>query len=278
MYKKTVIITHKNCPDGFTAAWVAWTIFKDNADYIGESPGQKDFSYLHKLKNKNVYIFDIYVPQELINKIKQIANNLVVIDHHPNSENLKGIHYNEKHSAGYLCWQYFYPKKDIPAFIKLISDNDTGTWKIKYSEELSLYVKYNVKPVLLKYNFKQLSKLTNDSDLKLAIKIGINYKEYELNLIESVAKYAKQKKYKNYSVLIVESCIPSLGGKIATYLSNKPGIKFGAVYRTLAPNKYLITTRSNNKSVDLNKIANKYGGGGHKGAASFVVKKLDIFN
>ena len=143
MYKKTVIITHKNCPDGFTAAWVAWTIFKDKADYIGESPGEKDFTYLHKLKNKNVYIFDIFLPQELINKIKKIANKLVVIDHHPNSENLKGIHYNEKHAAAYLCWQYFYPKKDIPAFIKLISDNDTGTWKIKYSEELSLYVKYN---------------------------------------------------------------------------------------------------------------------------------------
>ena len=275
MSKKTVVITHKNCPDGFVAAWVAWTIFQHNAIYIGENPGQKDFSYSYKLKNKDVYIFDIYVPQELIYKLKKITRNLVIIDHHSNSENLKGIYFNYEHSAAYLCWKYFYPTKNIPLFIKMISDNDTGQWKIKYSEELSLYVKNKIKPVLLKYNFKQVSKLTNNSFLKLAIKIGINYKEYELNLIESVAKYAKQKKYKNYSILIVESCIPSLGGKIATYLSNKPGIKIGAVYRKLAPNKYLITTRSNNKSVDLNKIANKYGGGGHKGAASFVVKSLD---
>ena len=68
-----------------------------------------------------------------------------------------------------------------------------------------------------------------------------------------------------------------LGGKIATYLSTKPGIQIGAVYRSLAHNKYLVTMRSSHKSVDLNKIAGNYGGGGHKGAASFVVKSLNIF-
>ena len=275
MNKKTIVITHKNCPDGFVAAWVAWTIFKDKADYIGEHPGQTDFSYISKLKNKDVYIFDIYVPQELINKLKKITKNLVVIDHHANSEVLKGIYYDNKYSAAHLCWKYFYPTKDIPPFIKMISDNDTGQWKIKYSRELTSYVYNKIKPILLKYNFKQVSKLLNDADLKLAIKIGINYREYELNLIESVAKYAKKKKFKSHSVLLLESTM--LGGKIATYLSLQPGIKIGAVYRYLAPNKYLITMRSSHKSVDLNKIASEYGGGGHAGAASIVVKKLDIF-
>ena len=66
-----------------------------------------------------------------------------------------------------------------------------------------------------------------------------------------------------------------LGGKIATYLSEQPGIKIGIVYRYIAPDKYLVTTRSNHKSVDLNKIAGEYGSGGHAGAASFVVKSLD---
>lgn len=273
MSKKTVVITHKNCPDGFVAAWVAWTIFQHNAIYIGENPGQKDFSYSYKLKNKDVYIFDIYVPQELIYKLKKITRNLVIIDHHSNSENLKGIYFNYEHSAAYLCWKYFYPTKNIPLFIKMISDNDTGQWKIKYSEELSLYVKNKIKPVLLKYNFKQVSKLNSMSFLKLAIKIGTNYKEYELNLIESVAKYAKKIKFKSFPSLIMESTM--LGGKIATYLSEQPGIKIGIVYRYIAPDKYLVTTRSNHKSVDLNKIAGEYGSGGHAGAASFVVKSLD---
>ena len=35
MNKKIVVITHKNCPDGFGSAWVAWTVFKNKAIYDG---------------------------------------------------------------------------------------------------------------------------------------------------------------------------------------------------------------------------------------------------
>jgi len=273
MSKKIVVITHKGCPDGFVAAWVAWTIFQHKAIYIGENPGQKDFSYLHKLKNKDVYIFDIYVPQELIYKLQKITNKLVIIDHHINSKELKGIYFNNDFSAAYLCWTHFYPNKDVPLFIKMISDHDTGQWKIKYSEELTLYVRNKIKIVLLKYNFKQVSKLMSMSFLKLAIKIGTNYREYELNFVESVAKYAKKTRFKSFPSLIMESTM--LGGKIATYLAAQPGIKIGIVYRYLSHDKYLVTTRSSHKSVDLNKIAGEYGSGGHAGAASFIVKSLD---
>ena len=68
MNKKIVVITHKNCPDGFTAAWVSWTKFKNKADYIGEYPGQKiatdlknpDFVKLCKAMGADAYRVTVF--------------------------------------------------------------------------------------------------------------------------------------------------------------------------------------------------------------------------
>ena len=275
MNKKNIVITHKNCPDGFLAAWVAWTKFKNNASYIGEHPGQKRLLYMDKLMNKNVYIFDISFPFKFIRNLEKITNKLVVIDHHPGSNYLNTIQnknfiYNEKYSAAYLTWKYFYPKKLIPQFIKLISDNDTGTWKMKYSKELSIYLKYKVKLKLKNDHFKKTTNLVSKTKLNKAIETGIIYKEYENQLIESIAKIAVKKQWHKYNVLIANANVPHLGGKIATFISQMPNIDIGIVYRKISDTEILFTMRSNKKNIDLNKIASKYGGGGHKGAASFV--------
>lgn len=273
MNKKIVVITHKNCPDGFGSAWVAWTLFKNKARYITEHPGQKTLSYTNDLKNKDVYIFDISFPAEYIYYLNKITNKLVVIDHHPDSVHLKkekNYIYNNKYSAAYLCWKFFYPKKKMPYFIKLISDNDTGTWKLKYSKEFSLYMKNRLKLSLDEETFNKASKLINIDYLKKAVTIGYIYLEYENKIINSIMKIIKFKKWKKFNIMIGNANIPQFGGLIANKISELPNIDFGVVYRKLDKNKYLYTMRSFNKKVNLNLIAKKYGGGGHPGAASFI--------
>lgn len=279
MNKKIVVITHKNCPDGFGAAWVAWTLFKNKATYIPEHPGQQTLSYTNDLKNKDVYILDISFPAEYIYSLNKITNKLVVIDHHPDSVHLKkdkNYIYNKKHSAAYLCWEYFYPNKNIPYFIKLISDNDTGTWELKYSKEFSLYMKNKLKLSLDEDTFNRASKLINIKYLKKAVTIGYIYLEYENNIINSIMKIIKFKKWNNFKIMIGNANIPHFGGLIATKISELPNIDFGVVYRILDTNKYLYTMRSRKKKVNLNLIAKKYGGGGHSGAASFI-GPVDVF-
>lgn len=278
MNKKIVVITHKNCPDGFTAAWVSWTKFKNKADYIGEYPGQKNLSYTNKLENKDVYIFDISFPLEFLQFLEKIVNKLVVIDHHPNSCCLdkfksKDFVFDSKYSAAYLCWKYFYPKKKVPLFIQLISDNDTGTWKLQDSKELTMYMKYRIKLKLKESNFNKVKELLHKSKLNKALEIARIFREYEQELINKIAKIAVPKQWRKYKVLLANANVPQLGGKIATQLSEVPGIDIGIVYRRINDDEILFTMRSNNKKVDLNKIAKKYGSGGHPGAASFTIKK-----
>jgi len=282
MNKKIVIITHKNCPDGFCAAWVAWTKFKNTALYIGERPGQTNLKYFNKLKDKDVYIFDISIPHSLISDLKTIVNKLVIIDHHPDSSNLidskePNLIYDDKYSAAYLCWKFFYPKKKVPEFIKLISDNDTGTWKMKNSKELTSFVRYNVKTILKPSNFSKISKLLTPSFLKLGVQIGSYYAEYENQLIATIVRSATYKQWGKYKIMIINANIPTIGGKIATKLSEQPDVEIGIVYRKLDDTNTLFTMRSNKKHIDLNKIAKKFGGGGHLGAASFITSKNIVF-
>ena len=282
MNKKIVIITHKNCPDGFCAAWVAWLKFKQTAEYIGEKPGQTNLDYVDKLKDKDVYIFDISFPSVFTTYLKSIVNKLVIIDHHPDSlylidKQTSDLIYNDKYSAAYLCWKFFYPKKKVPEFIKLISDNDTGTWKMKNSKELTSFIKYNIKTKLNPKHFKKTSKLLTPSFLKLGIQIGTYYAEYENQLITTIVRSATYKQWGKYKIMIINANIPTLGGKIATKLSEQPDVEIGIVYRKLDNKNTLFTMRSNKKHIDLNKLAKNFGGGGHLGAASFVTNKNIIF-
>ena len=283
MNKKIVVITHKNCPDGFVSAWVAWTIFKDNANYIGENPGQNALPYSNSLKNKEVYIFDISFPSKFINYLKSITSKLIMIDHHPDSDylqkefNNKNFIFDKNYSAAYLSWKFFYPNEKVPIFIKLVSDNDTGTWKMKYSKQLSHCIKHKIKPELNNSNFNKVSKLKEKSYLKACIMIGKIYTDYEDDLTKSIIKMATRKKWNNYNIMIANANIPKLGGMFANKFIELSNTDIGIVYRYLNKNLILYTMRSNNKNIDLNKIAGEYGGGGHVGAASFKSSENNIF-
>ena len=52
MSYKYVVITHKNCPDGFSAAWVIWTKYKNDAKYFAYNAGSNQSSVYAKMKTK----------------------------------------------------------------------------------------------------------------------------------------------------------------------------------------------------------------------------------
>ena len=111
--KSIVILYHKNCFDGFGAAYAAWKKFKNKADYIGvehQAPPPKN------LKNKEVYMVDFSYPLEQMKQISKQAI-LTVIDHHISAEASakcgQNYLYDLNHSGAVLSWQYFHAKKSI---------------------------------------------------------------------------------------------------------------------------------------------------------------------
>ena len=105
------------------------------------------------------------------------------------------------------------PTKKIPGFIKLVSDNDTGTWKLKYSKELSKYIHHKLKPKLELEHFQKASKLLKKEYLRKSIQIGKLYIDYETEIIKAVSRIATNKQWNNY-ILNSNANIPKLGGTI----------------------------------------------------------------
>ena len=74
------VLYHKKCPDGFGSAFIAWLKLGNRAEYIARYPD--DFSFPHRLRNKNVLIVDINFPKNIVDQFIKLTRNLLIIDHH----------------------------------------------------------------------------------------------------------------------------------------------------------------------------------------------------
>ena len=81
--KDIVVIYHGECSDGFSAAWVAWKKFGDNADYFGANHGEP---IPDGLVDKEIYILDFSFPKEIMAEVVKNNKKVTVIDHHKSAE------------------------------------------------------------------------------------------------------------------------------------------------------------------------------------------------
>ena len=181
---KNIVLYHRNCADGLGAAYAAFKVFGDNANYIPINYGEEP----PEVSEKNVFILDFSFPKDKLIKMKKLANSLVVLDHHKTAyEDLKDLDFAifdmNKSGAG-LAWEYFH-KTEMPKFIKLIQDRDL--WKFElddskfFNDGLRAYVNFDV---------KSFSKLEDDNYVNELIVKGKDIRFIFENDIEQFSKYA----------------------------------------------------------------------------------------
>jgi len=270
-----IVFYHKNCQDGFASAWTAWKKFKNKAEYISLNY-QAPFD--HNVKGKKVYFLDVCPNRKILEKLKKDDCEIVIIDHHLSpKKNLDLaspgsfiIRLNMRRSAAVLTWKYFFPEKKIPKLLLYIEDIDLWKFKKRFSREIVASIN------LLDFDFKKYNKLVNNIENKERRKKyiieGKKIVEYQDEMIEQIIQTAKEVKLGKIKTLLVNSSI--LISEIGDALIKKlPPI---AIIWFEAGDSKRISLRSNGK-VDVSKIAEKYGGGGHKCAASFAIKAKDPF-
>ena len=292
--KYNYIIYHRNCPDGFAGLIIAHrsgnihdeALIKADVPYTEKVPEQ--------IKDKDILIIDVAYKLEILEEIIKLCNSLVFIDHHvtikDDVENLKNkysnkklkIIYNQQKSGCALTWKYFYPNNKPPRFIRLIEDQDTGTWKLPDTKYFmyALDVVYNKSIESLK-NFNKWERLFNKNEVIKLIKKGKQYNEYILHLVSnnnaySIEYFPSQKFYDEnieffdkpgqYKVAVFCGSCPS-ATILGNYIVKNIKIDFVIMWTfSLETKKYLITFRSD--KVNVGKIAKLFGGGGHELASS----------
>ena len=266
--KDTVVFYHGDCTDGFTAAWVAYQKFGNQAQYL---------SFFHEdeppfLKGKTIYTLDMTFPEPMTKRLMQDNLRVTAIDHHVSTKEVTLMthqpSYALNHSGCVLAWKYFFPKKPVPKFLLAVEDIDLWCNKLPASKFLYSYLN------LFNYKFQIWSKLIKDFEdpdkFKKIAETGSVLAKYENQIIEyNIRSNARLVNFEGYEVYAINT----------TDSSSKVGAKLCKVKPPLAliwredKDRVVVSLRGVG-DIDCSVLAKKYGGGGHKYSAAFRLKSL----
>ncbi len=265
--KNIAVIYHGECPDGFSAAWVAWKKFGNSAEYI---PGHHGESAPESLTGKEVYMLDFVYPVDEMRKIVKNNKKVIVIDHHKSAEESVKIAqeyvYEMNHSGATLAWGYFFPDSEVPWLIRYVEDMDI--WKLELPDVFAVAMITNS----IEKDFDTWTKLAKDFDGESTrnqqIERGKIMLKYENKLMSEIMDSNKEivrfEGYETYAVNAPHAFASQMGNVLC---KEKPPM---AIVWQWSGGKIEVSLRSDG-SVDVSEIAKKYGGGGHKAAAGFRV-------
>ena len=262
--KQIVVIYHLNCADGFGGAWAAWKYFGSKADYIGIQPGSAP---IQGLKNKEIYFIDVIYKPEAIKKLIKNNKRVTAIDHHISGEQAVKMtecySYAVGHSGSVLAWQYFHSNKPVPKLLLYIEDMDLWKFKLAHSQEINAFVD------LYDFDFRKRNELAalieSKSGFRKAVGGGRIVLMHEQKLVDRMIKdNAELVSFEGYKILAINS--PNFVSRIGDFLRKiNPPL---AIIWSERAGKIIVSLRSDG-SVNVSKIAVRYGGGGHKAAAAF---------
>lgn len=278
------VIYHGDCSDGFGAAWAAWKLLGNKAEYIAAYHGAPP----PNVAGKHVIVLDFAFDRKTTKAMMKDAASFTMRDHHKSAMiMLEGIAkpdwFQLEHSGCRLSWEFFHPGMEPPRFLKFIENRDMG-WKpyMEYSAEFSLAFD------MIKMDFESYDKMLNASSVDNVIKIGAHILPYAQSAIDLACKHAVRKELNceswaselgqtKFDVLIVNSAhwISEIGTKLA------PNCDFAIVWYWNHHEKYAkVSLRSFHPHVDCGSIAKRFGGGGHGEIAGFEFRGNieDIFS
>ena len=253
------VIYHANCNDGFGACYSAWKLLGNRCEYIPCAHGD-DYP---DVTGRKVAILDFSFSNATTKKMIEQAESLIVIDHH--KSNMVELHdISSTIFDAILAWEFFHPGKEAPKFIQYIQDRDLWKWELAYSKEFS--AAFDMVPWL----FHEYEKFEDDSVFDDAVKRGSYILAYSKTVIKKICDKAVSKKFDDYDVMVVNSS--HWMSEIGSALSKDCDIAM-IWYYDHAEKNYKCSLRAHHDTIDVSEVAKKFGGGGHRKAAGFILSK-----
>lgn len=274
-------IFHHNDLDGRCAASVVLGYLKNNMGVSDPIIKETDYNHLNELsslikgRESIAYLVDLSFTEETYKyllDLKEKCESIIWIDHHYSSQRLITNHpeivslipgvVDIDFCGAYNTFTYLYKNKEVPLYIRLVDDWDC--WKFKLEDTKAF--KFGMDSVYHGPESLIWETLENKEDLCSIINKGYTIIEY-MNLF-----------YERYYVNSYErtinglrACILNLKTDSMAFLDseNKYDLLVAWVFDGYKFNYSLYST---NPDVNCSEIAERFGGGGHKGAAGFSSK------
>ena len=254
------VIYHADCSDGFGAAYAAWKLLGNRAEYYACKHGNPP----PDVQGKNVAILDFSYNNATTKQMIEDADGLIIIDHHKSAivelHDISNTIFDMTKSGAILSWEFFHPGKEPPKFIEYIQDRDLWKWELAYSKEFA--AAFDMVP----FDFEEFEKFEDDSVFDDAVKRGSYILAYSKTVVKKVCEKASTRRYKELDVLVVNSChwMSEIGARLS------PDCDFAMIWYYDHDDKVIkVSLRSFHDTVDVSEIAKEFGGGGHRKAAGF---------
>jgi hypothetical protein len=262
---------HYPCNDGEMSKTLWQTMYPD-ATYI-KYKHQNEYKELYNYKNEEIVFLDITPP----NKYLLDCNKYLIIDHHKNAvetllKNMKNnitLIYDFNKSACMLVWEYIFGDEPMISSVFHIGMKDMWNFSHPDTEPFCAYIETH-------YKMENFNNLLNANNIKKMIDGGRfiikQDKEYVKNLMKNNLinifidtednylilniKFNGNKKYYKY---IIEYAQNNYKDCDVLRINNHPTYSLRR-----------LKDFSNGNPVNVDKIARKYGGNGHSGAAGYI--------
>ncbi len=267
--KPIVVFYHSSCPDGFGGAYAAWKKFGDSAEYI---PISYNDSLPTGLEGKEVYVIDFsFDTNEKIDAALAAAKKLVILDHHltnkPFVERVPEHVFDLNRSGATIAWSYFHPGTPVPFIFQIIEDGDLYFYARPETRDIYSYLV--IQPNDFAVWDDMCAKLEDPTSRAEILRTAKAYTEYFKALAHMSIDRAKKVRFEGHEVLF-SATHPNV--TMRSYVAHELYTKVPpfSIIATAHPDGLGITLRGDS-SIDVSKLAEKYGGGGHKGSAGFFV-------
>lgn len=269
------VIYHASCSDGMGAAYAAWKLLGNKAEYIACAHS----GYVPNVKGKRVAIVDFSFKNDVTKRLIEETEALIILDHHKSSmielHDIPTSHavFDMSRSGAVMSWEFFHPGKEVPKFIQYIQDRDLWRWEMPYSKEFA--AAFDMVP----FEFEAYEEFEDDSVIDDAIKRGSFILAYSKTVIKKICEKACRKTLTlgstSYDVLIVNSS--HWQSEIGMSLAKDCDVAM-IYYYSHSRKTYVVSLRSFHDHVDVSEVAKYFNGGGHKKAAAFRLDGNNIID
>lgn len=263
-------IYHFPCADGFTAAWVVKQAHPD-AELVGAKYGDAP----PDVTGRDVVIVDFSYKRDVLKSIINAANSVTILDHHKTAaEDLAGLEsdacvvFDMNRSGAMIAWNHFFPFREAPQLVKYVQDRDLWRFELESSREVSACI------FSYEYTLENWNQLATSCEHPNTLAWGVIQpgaailRKHDKDLAELLKSCTR-------TMVIGGQGVPTanlpygMASDAGNILAKESPCGFGATYFDSA-NGRKFSLRSVG-DVDVAKIAERYGGGGHKNASGFTV-------
>ncbi len=266
---KPICIYHGNCADGFGGAWVFHKYANQEFDFHPGVYGQEPPEFA----GREVYLVDFSYKREVVEDICTLADRVVLIDHHASAirdlaplidaGKVEALTSTE-HSGAVLAWKWFHGNDlDMPPLLRHIEDRDLWRFALPGTREIQANLFSHP------YDFAVWDGLMGADVMLLQLDGAAIERKHHKDIAELLKVMQRTMLIADIEVPV--ACLPyTLASDAgAAMAKNMP---FAATYYDTCDHR-IFSLRSNEHGVDVSKVAEMYGGGGHRNAAGFRVAR-----